>query len=61
MAKWEVDIFWEPTGGNINFEYETDDNIEEEDVCNEIANQLLIVPWLIKKDNNKDGDSSFGA
>lgn len=49
MAKWEVEVIFEPTGDYMNFEYETD-NEDENDIYREIENQLSIVPVLVEKD-----------
>lgn len=53
MARWEVEIIFEPTGDYMNFEYETD-NQDEDSIFNEIENQLSIVPVLIEKDEDED-------
>lgn len=50
MAKWEIEIIFEPTGDYMNFEYETD-NEDENDIYREIENQLSIVPVLVEKDS----------
>ena len=50
MAKWEVEVIFEPTGDYMNFIYETD-NQDENDIYREIENQLSIVPVLIEKDS----------
>lgn len=48
MAKWEIEVIFEPTGTYMNFEYETD--TEDEDVIfNEVSNQLSIVPFILEK------------
>ena len=49
MAKWEIEVIFEPTGDYMNFVYETD-NQDENDIYREIENQLSIVPVLIEKD-----------
>ena len=54
MAKWEVEVIFEPTGDYMNFEYETD-NEDEEGIFNERANQLSIVPNLVER--NEEGVS----
>jgi hypothetical protein len=51
MAKWEIEVIFEPTGDYMNFEYETD-IIEEDDIYKEVANQLSIVPNLIDEDES---------
>jgi hypothetical protein len=48
MAKWEIEVIFEPTGDYMNFVYETD-NEDEENIFNEIANQISIVPDLVEK------------
>jgi len=53
MAKWEIEVIFEPTGTFMNFEYETD-NDDEDDIFNEIANQLSIVPNLIEKNEEEE-------
>lgn len=52
MAKWEIEVIFEPTGDYMNFEYETDNN-DEESIYREISNQLSIVPTLIE-DNEEE-------
>ena len=52
MAKWEVEVVFEPTGTYMNFEYETDSEIED-DVFIEIANHLSIVPNLVELNEKK--------
>jgi len=52
MAKWEVEVIFEPTGDYMNFEYETD-NEDEESIYREIENQLSIVPNLIEKNEEE--------
>jgi hypothetical protein len=48
LAKWEIEVIFEPTGTYMNFEYETD--TEDEDVIfNEVSNQLSIVPFILEK------------
>jgi hypothetical protein len=49
MAKWEIEVIFEPTGDYMNFEYETDTQ-DEDAIYREIENQLSIVPFLIEKD-----------
>jgi hypothetical protein len=53
MARWEVEVIFEPTGDYMNFEYETD-NQDEDSIFNEISNQLSIVPILIEKDEDEE-------
>lgn len=53
MARWEVEVIFEPTGDYMNFEYETD-NQDEDSIFNEISNQLSIVPTLIEKDEDEE-------
>ncbi len=53
MAKWEIEVIFEPTGDYMNFEYETD-NQDEEGIYREIENQLSIVPFLIEKDEDEE-------
>jgi hypothetical protein len=50
MAKWEIEVIFEPTGDYMNFVYETD-NEDEEAIFNEVSNQLSIVPILVEKDS----------
>jgi hypothetical protein len=50
MAKWNVDVIFEPTGAYMNFQYETD-NEDEDSIFDEITNQLSIVPFLVEKDS----------
>jgi hypothetical protein len=49
LAKWEIEVIFEPTGDYMNFEYETDTQ-DEDAIYREIENQLSIVPFLIEKD-----------
>lgn len=49
MARWEIEVIFEPTGDYMNFEYETD-NEDENDIYREIENQISIVPVLVEKD-----------
>jgi hypothetical protein len=52
LAKWEIEVIFEPTGTYMNFEYETD--TEEEDIIfDEVANQLSIVPFLVEKNEEE--------
>ena len=52
MAKWEIEVIFEPTGTYMNFEYETD--TEDEDfIFNEITNQLSVVPFLVEKNEEE--------
>jgi len=53
LAKWEVEVIFEPTGTYMNFEYETD-NDDENDIYREISNQLSIVPFLIEKNEEEE-------
>ena len=53
MAKWEVEVIFEPTGTFMNFEYETD-NDDEDDIYREISNQLSIVPTLVEKNEEEE-------
>jgi hypothetical protein len=50
MAKWNVDVIFEPTGTYMNFQYETD-NEDENSIFDEITNQLSVVPFLVEKDS----------
>ena len=52
MAKWEIEVIFEPTGTYMNFEYETD-NEDEDSIFDEVANQLSIVPNLIEKNEEE--------
>jgi hypothetical protein len=52
LAKWEIEVIFEPTGDYMNFEYETD-NEDEDVIYREIENQLSIVPWLIEKNEEE--------
>ena len=56
MAKWEIEVIFEPTGDYMNFEYETD-NEDEDGIFPEIANQLSIVPNLVEKNEEADVDA----
>jgi len=48
LAKWEIEVIFEPTGDYMNFVYETD--TEDEDIIfDEVANQLSIVPFIVDK------------
>ena len=52
MAKWEIEVIFEPTGNYMNFVYETD--TEEEDIIfDEVVNQISIVPNLIEKNEEE--------
>jgi hypothetical protein len=53
MARWEVEVIFEPTGDYMNFEYETD-NADEESIFREISNQLSIVPTLIEDNEDEE-------
>jgi hypothetical protein len=52
MARWEVEVIFEPTGTYMNFEYETD-NEDSDSIFNEIENQLSIVPILVEKNEEE--------
>ena len=52
MAKWEIEVIFEPTGDYMNFVYETD-NEDEDTIFNEVSNQLSIVPNLIEKNEEE--------
>ena len=52
MAKWEIEVIFEPTGDYMNFIYETD-NQDEQDIYREIENQLSIVPNLVEKNEEE--------
>ena len=52
MAKWEIEVIFEPTGTYMNFEYETD-NEDEDSIFDEVANQLSIVPNLVEKNEEE--------
>jgi len=52
MAKWEIEVIFEPTGDYMNFVYETD-NEDEDSIFSEVANQLSIVPNLIEKNEEE--------
>jgi hypothetical protein len=52
MAKWEIEVIFEPTGAYMNFVYETD-NEDEDSIFNEVANQLSIVPNLVEKNEEE--------
>jgi len=47
MAKWEVEIIFEPTGDSMNIEYETETE-DEEQVFMELASKIEIVPNLVE-------------
>jgi hypothetical protein len=52
LARWEIEVIFEPTGDYMNFEYETD--TEDEDVIyREVENQLSIVPFLVEKNEEE--------
>jgi len=53
MAKWEIEVIFEPTGTYMDFEYETD-NDDENDIYREISNQLSIVPILVEKNEEEE-------
>lgn len=53
MAKWEIEVIFEPTGDYMNFEYETD-NEDHESIYREVSNQLSIVPFLIEKNEEEE-------
>ena len=46
MAKWEIEVIFEPTGHFMNFTYEAESD-NEEDLCREVLNQLSIVSWKV--------------
>jgi hypothetical protein len=52
MARWEIEVIFEPTGDYMNFEYETD-NEDEDAIFNEVSNQLSIVPFLVEKNEEE--------
>ncbi len=52
MARWEVEVIFEPTGTYMNFEYETD-NEDQDAIFSEISNQLSIVPFLVEKNEEE--------
>ena len=52
MARWEIEVIFEPTGDYMNFEYETDTE-DEDAIFNEVSNQLSIVPNLIEKNEEE--------
>ncbi len=52
MAKWEIEVIFEPTGTYMNFEYETDTE-DEDSIFDEVANQLSIVPFLVEKNEEE--------
>jgi hypothetical protein len=52
MARWEIEVIFEPTGTYMNFEYETD-NEDPDSIFNEIENQLSIVPILVEKNEEE--------
>jgi hypothetical protein len=52
LAKWEIEVIFEPTGTYMNFEYETD-NEDEDSIFDEVANQLSIVPFLVEKNEEE--------
>jgi hypothetical protein len=52
MARWEVEVIFEPTGTYMNFEYETD-NEDQDSIFNEIESQLSIVPILVEKNEEE--------
>ena len=52
MAKWNVDVIFEPTGTYMNFQYETD-NEDEDSIFDEVANQISIVPNLVEKNEEE--------
>ena len=52
MARWEIEVIFEPTGYYMNFEYETDTE-DGDAIYNEIENQLSIVPFLVEKNEEE--------
>jgi hypothetical protein len=52
VAKWEIEVIFEPTGTYMNFEYETD-NEDEDSIFSEVANQLSIVPNLVERNEQE--------
>ena len=52
MAKWEIEVIFEPTGDYMNFVYETDTE-DEDAIFNEVSNQLSIVPNLVEKNEEE--------
>jgi hypothetical protein len=50
MAKWDVEIIFEPTGDYMNFEYETDQDAEDL-IFDEILASISIVPELIEEND----------
>lgn len=50
MAKWEVELIFEPTGDYMNFEYETD-QADENLIFSEILASISIVPTLIEEND----------
>ena len=52
MARWEIEVIFEPTGDYMNFEYETDTE-DEDAIYREVENQLLIVPFLVEKNEEE--------
>jgi hypothetical protein len=53
LARWEIEVIFEPTGDYMNFEYETDTE-DENAIFNEVSNQLSIVPILVEKNEVED-------
>lgn len=53
MAKWEIEVIFEPTGDYMNFEYETDTE-DEDAIFREVSNQLSIVPVLVEKNEEEE-------
>jgi len=52
LARWEIEVIFEPTGDYMNFEYETDTE-DEDTIYREIENQLSIVPILVEKNEEE--------
>ena len=52
LAKWEIEVIFEPTGDYMNFVYETD-NEDEDAIYREVSNQLSIVPNLVEKNEEE--------
>jgi hypothetical protein len=53
MAKWEIEVIFEPTGDYMNFEYEADTE-DEYAIFSEVSNQLSVVPFLVEKNEVED-------
>jgi hypothetical protein len=52
LARWEIEVIFEPTGDYMNFVYETD-NEDEDTIFKEVSNQLSIVPDLVEKNEEE--------